>query len=618
MRRHIYDEDDEGKVLFGRTRDAWRTKRRIEFFGSPEKKALEAAKKEKNKKTNEEMARHYIAFDSKDRFPESIVKRYADAFDCVKGMIKEDNQIELGINYAHALSEVIKKKFKFVCETYPNSKAAHKERLLTLYKWCFALCAPYRLDDFMLAVEYGRPPKERFYMPRRKTLKPIVDAMQALSDGELDELFISMPPRVGKSTLCLFYMIWEICRNPERSNLYVAYSNTITEAFYNGVNEIINDNFTYSLAKIFPDATVPDGGRNAKLGTLDIGRAKRYHSLTSRSLYGTLNGACDCNGVLMADDLIGGIEEALNPDRMRSAWSKVDNNMIPRAKEQAKIIWVGTRWSLIDPIGLRLELLQNDPAYKNRRFKVFNIPALNSNDESNFFYDYEVGYSTDFYKQRRASFERNNDIASWLAQYMGQPIEREGALFTPDTMQFYNGVLPEGKPDRVFTHVDVAFGGGDYVSAPICYEYGDKVFVHDVVFNDGDKRETQPLLVNKLIYHNVNAANFEANNGGEGYKDDIDNMLREKGYRMNITSRKADNQKRKEIRIFDKAPEIREFYYLEDGKRSPEYSVFMTNLYSFKMFGKNKHDDAPDSLAGCAEMHNGAHVNSVEVFKRAF
>lgn len=77
-------------------------------------------------------------------------------------------------------------------------------------------------------------------------------------------------------------------------------------------------------------------------------------------MYGTLNGACDCSGYLISDDLIGGIEEALNKDRLMNAWSKVTNNLIPRTKQSAKKIWIGTRWSLIDPAGLRMDFLQND------------------------------------------------------------------------------------------------------------------------------------------------------------------------------------------------------------------------------------------------------------------
>ena len=37
-------------------------------------------------------------------------------------------------------------------------------------------------------------------MPRRRTLKVVVDDLQDLEDGKLDFYGLSMPPRVGKST----------------------------------------------------------------------------------------------------------------------------------------------------------------------------------------------------------------------------------------------------------------------------------------------------------------------------------------------------------------------------------------------------------------------------------
>lgn len=151
-----------------------------------------------------------------------------------------------------------------------------------------------------------------------------------------------------------------------------------------------------------------------------------------------------------------------------SAWSKVDNNLLPRAKEKAKILWCGTRWSMIDPAGLRMELLENDERFVNRRYEIINLSALDENDESQFDYDYGVGFSSEYYRMRRASFERNNDMASWDAQYMGEPIERDGALFAPGDFRYYNGVLPEGEPDRVFMAVDPAFGG-DFVASSVCF-----------------------------------------------------------------------------------------------------------------------------------------------------
>mgnify|MGYP001118992246 CR=1 FL=1 len=82
-----------------------------------------------------------------------------------------------------------------------------------LYKNALLFCAPEDFDSYMLYMEIGRSPKERFYQPRRKILKRAVEQLQRLADDELDELFLSMPPRVGKTTLLLFFLTWIIGRD---------------------------------------------------------------------------------------------------------------------------------------------------------------------------------------------------------------------------------------------------------------------------------------------------------------------------------------------------------------------------------------------------------------------
>lgn len=530
-------------------------------------------------------------------------KAYEDLFSAVREHEKEDFAFSHSTNMqmrAHIISAL--------------RETAEVQKFFDLYKRSLLFDAPHFLDSYLLYLEIDRKPSERFYQPRRRVLKMVVDALQELVDDKLDELFISMPPRVGKTTLLLFFVTWIIGRNSEMSNLYSAYSDVITKAFYNGVLEIINDPTTYKWHDVFPESKIVS--TNSQDETINIDRKKRYPSLTCRSLYGTLNGACDCNGFEISDDLIGGIEEALNKDRLIAAWSKVDNNLLPRAKETAKILWCGTRWSMIDPAGNRMNLLLNDERFKGRRYKIINLPALDENDESQFDYDHNVGFSTDYYKQRRASFERNNDMASWLAQYMGEPIEREGTLFTPDGFRYYNGVLPETVPDRIFMAVDPAWGGGDFVASPVCYQYGEDIYVHDVVYDNGDKKITQPLIVRKVIKHSVQAMEFEANKTTEDYKNGVEEKLKEQGYRLNITTRTAQGSNGKQQRIFDKAPDIRDrMIFIESGKRSKEYELFMQNVFAFKMFGKNKNDDAPDSLCMAMNMVFNP-VGVYEIFKR--
>ena len=485
-----------------------------------------------------------------------------------------------------------------------------------LRKDIFTALALYDLDSYMIALEWNRKAEEQFYLPRRKVLKQAVDAIQDLEDDKLDELFLSQPPRTGKSTLMIFAMTWKIGKNSEMSNLYSAYSDKITNKFYDGCLEVITDNVTYRWNEIFYRFGYGKPLTDGKDLTIDIGRMKHYPSLTSRSIHGTLNGACDATGWIISDDLVSGIEEAINKDRLVSLWNKVDNNLIPRGKGKTKFIWEGTRWANSDPIALRLEVLQREEN-KHIRYKVINIPALDENGESNFDYDYGVGFDTKYYLSRRASFEHNQDIASWNAQYMGEPIEREGTVFENADMNYYNGELPpDDKFVRAFMAIDPAFGGGDYTSSPVCLQYTDGVYIPDVVYDNGDKTITIPQIVEKVIAYKVTALRVECNKMTVSYKEELEKALEKKGVKINIQTKAAPNNQSKEARIFDKAPTIRGFYFLDENKRSKAYTTFMVNVYSFRVTGHNKHDDAPDSLAMAADFIERPTVAKVEAVRR--
>ena len=496
-------------------------------------------------------------------------------------------------------------------EAYPliqefRSAIAHVDsrEVRDIYKKLYLLTARDIFDDFMVYIEWNRPVAQQYWLPRRKKLKKIADALQAMEDDELDELFISLPPRVGKTTLILFFMLWVILRDSERSNLYCSYSDSVVAVFYKGLLEVLNDPYTYAWKDVFPECFV--SSTNAKDLLLNINRDKRYASFTGRSIGGSLNGSCDCKGYSVCDDAVSGIEEAMNKERLMTLWSKVENNYLPRGVgDKVKHLWIGTRWSLVDPQGLRLELLKNEPKFASIRWKVVSIPALDENDESNFDYAFGVGFTTEQYQQRRASFERNNDYASWAAQFQNEPLERDGAVFAPDQLRFYNGVLPDATPDRVFMAIDPAWGGGDYCSGPICFQYGDNdIFVADVIYSDAEKNITQPLIAAKAEQWGVQAISVEATKMTAAYADGIEDELKNRGLHVNVqrsTSHYTGNGK--EQRIFDKAPDIRmHMVFLAEGHRSKEYELFMQNVYSFTITGRNKHDDAPDSLAMAVNM----------------
>ena len=74
-------------------------------------------------------------------------------------------------------------------------------------------------DSYCVYLEWNREPQKKFYLPRRKVLYPLVQDLQDLADGKLDFLGVSMPPRTGKSTLCIFFMTWLMGKRPDTANV---------------------------------------------------------------------------------------------------------------------------------------------------------------------------------------------------------------------------------------------------------------------------------------------------------------------------------------------------------------------------------------------------------------
>ena len=542
---------------------------------------------------------------------------YEDLLARIKAVIKKSGEFEAYQDYFDTLRLLGKedKKKSFEHNLWLRKETARLVReskdpetiikFFELNKKTYLYMAQDDFDSYCIYLEWNREPQKRFYLPRRKVLYPLVQDLQDLADGKIDFLGVSMPPRTGKSSLCIFFMTWLMGKNPDTANVMSGHSDKLTDGFYREVLTILTDNETYLWADVFPTVRLVD--TSAKNETIDLNRKKRFPTFTARSIGGTLTGAVEIGegGCLYVDDLIEDLEESLNPDRLQAKYDAYLNQLKDRKKEGAKELMVGTRWNVLDPLGRIQQQYADNPRY---RFRV--IPALNEKGESNFVYDYGVGFTTEYYLDMKASI----DDATWCAKYMGRPYVREGLLFPADELRYYNGTLPDGEPYKVAV-CDVAWGGGDSLAMVFAYVYGNDVYIHDVIFNKGDKTVTQPVIIGRAKQLMPNKIRFEANNGGGEYADAINEKLRSDGVHINIIARKAPNNQSKMGRIIQFSPDIKKFYFRDAKNRSQEYQAFMDELTMFSQAGKNAHDDAPDSLAMLAdELYRG--LARVEVAAR--
>ncbi len=464
----------------------------------------------------------------------------------------------------------------------------HEAEYRDLYWKLILFEAPWWFESYMTYMERNRRPEKKFYEPRRKTLHVVAMDLQDLEDRKIDFLGVSLPPRVGKSTICIFFISWVMGKRPNAHNAMSGHSGILADGFY---SEALNLMFSedYTFGEIFPNVRLRN--KSAEKKEILLNDPDRFASLVCRGIDGTWTGAVDisADGYLYVDDLVRDREESLSPIRLEKRFQDYLNVLVDRKNDGTRELMVGTRWNVLDPLGKIEAKKKGDPRYRFRR-----IPALNEKGESNFDYDYGVGFSTGYYIEMRSRLDPNE----WMAKYQQMPFVREGLLFPESELRFYNGVLPEGD-SRVVAACDVAWGGGDSLSMPIGREYpnGD-VYIFDWVFNKGYKEETIPIVAGKIIGNEITQINFEANNGGEMYRKYIDDVFIKKRYPCSTSDTKAPGQMAKMSKIIAASGDIkRNFIFLEPSKRSKEYSDAMDELEFFVQIGKNEHDDAPDSLS---------------------
>lgn len=535
-----------------------------------------------------------------------------EVFNKILRRIKEEyNDYELWNALYVLVKEMEKDKWEFsaklkkaISDYLP--KATIKNELEELFRETLLLEAKgLRFDSYMQYIELPREPERKFWLPRRKQLLFVCEAIQKLIDDELDILTISLPPGSGKSTLEIFLHSMLIGANPDKPSLASGHSGILTNSIYEGVLSIITDTEEYLWKDVFPKAG--DVITNAKEQTIDIGKKHRFSSLTCRAIGASLTGATRCEQFLTADDLVSGIEEALSVPRMDKLWQLYTNDLKSRKKMGCKELHLATRWSVHDPIG-RLQVMYED----NPRFLSIVVPALDENGKSNFNYDYGVGFDEDYFKD----MEDNYDEPSFQALFMNRPIEREGLLYPPESLKRYFD-LPEGEPDAIVGVCDTKDRGKDYCVLPVAYVYGQNYYIEDVICDNSLPEIVDKRLVEILCKHNVQMVRFESNSAGGRIANDVQKALKERNQRCSISTKYTTATK--ETKIIVNSSWVKEHCYFKEREtyiKNSDYGRFMTMLCSYTQMGKNPHDDAPDALAMLAEFVQSLSLMKVEVFKR--
>ena len=488
----------------------------------------------------------------------------------------------------------------------PHTKIEEKYRGHYLMKRLNLMLAPKYFHHYCIYLEWNRDPKKRFYQPRMKALYPLAREMQRLEDDELDLLCISLPPGVGKTTLALFFLSWIGGKHPDMQMLESSHNVAFLRGCYDELLRICDPDGEYLYADVFPNSPVVE--TNAKDLRIDLQTPKRFQTFQLTSVGAGNAGKVRATKLLYCDDLVDGIETAVNPVQLDKLWNLYATDLRQRKQgDVCKELHIATRWSVNDVIG-RLEMMYGTDA----RAKFINVPALNGLGQSNFDYPYGLGFSTEMYKAQKEAMSE----LDWNAIYMGIPVERDALLFPREELQRFME-LPTDEPDAVFAVCDTKDKGDDYFCMPIVYQYGERFFLADVVYDNRLPDVVIPRMARKLVEHGVKQCRFESNSAGGRIALEVDRLVKENGGFMNITTKYTTANKQTKILVnADFAKNY--ILYKDDSACDREYLAFLNGLCSYTHVGKNLHDDAPDAMAMFADYIQSGVGNRIEIRKRPF
>lgn len=466
------------------------------------------------------------------------------------------------------------------------------------------------VDSFFRYIEHKREPKERFYMPRRKQFLKIglVDALQGMIDDKYDILCISLIPGAGKTTIEKFFNAAVIGWYPKDFNLFYSHSGDITRMYYDGMYDIVTNADEYAWNEIFPDLQVTS--TNAKVEQFNVGKYKPFPSVQCTSVGSKNAGKVRASKFLLVDDMIGGIEEALNPMILEKLWSKYSVDARQRKIQDTdgkncKEIHIATRWSVQDVIGRIQNMYVGNP-----RVKVIAVPDIDPvTGQSNFDYEFS-GFDVSFFEDQQLLM----DEISYKCLYKQEPIEREGLLFPDDKIRRYLN-LPHGTPELITAQCDTKGKGTDYFVLPVLQKYGDDYYCVDAVCdNTADYEMQYENAANILVNNEVQECEFERNAGGDRVAMEVNKRVESKGWICNITDTPTETNK--EARIFQCSSWILQHVIFKDPskyKPNEPYGIMMSLLKQYSVSGKKQLDDVPDVFSNFAiRITSGNRVAKVE------
>lgn len=430
-----------------------------------------------------------------------------------------------------------------------------------------------------------------FYKEDRWHLIKLCNDLQALYEGTLinptnnkpyKKLMLNIPPRHGKSRTLVNFCRWVLGRSEKNRIITASYNDDQASEFSRFTRDGIREEKTFGYEviynDIFPNTKIKKDNSSFEKWALE----GEFFNYKGSGVGGSITGK-GCN-IAITDDLIKDAETAYNESALDKIWLWYTGTFLSRKETGSIEIMNMTRWSKKDPCGRVLNSKAGNDWYV-LKLEAYNeiqgmlCPFLLSLDEYNFLSDPE-----------------NFDNAIFRANYHQEPLDIKGKLYNLATYDY----LPSNI-DRIIAFIDTADQGNDFLSMPVGAVVGEFIYIIDWVYTKEPFEVSENLVVECLQRNNVDICKVESNSGGRQFARNIERLLQEN--KVNTYIEWFAQTSNKMGRILTHSSNINAKVLLPKSFYHTHREVYNA-LNDFQKEGKNKNDDAPDSLTGLYEMIN--------------
>lgn len=419
--------------------------------------------------------------------------------------------------------------------------------------------------------------------------KKIAYKLQEVIDGKCKRLIINIAPRYGKTELAVkAFIAYGFAINPRCKFLHVSYSQELAVSN----SEDVRDNFILNpeYDRFFNVGLSPSSTSKKKWVTKSGGVL--YATATGGQVTGFGAGEVDTeedffNNYKEANKFSGAIviDDPIKPEDAESSLirSKVNQRYESTLKNRVN--------SVNTPIIIIMQRLHEDDLCGHLlqeygdEWDVLKLPCIDEDGKPLWEFKHNLEW---------LESEREKNPVNFSRQYMQDPKSREGLLYGEGFKTYAS--LPSG---QIFNYTDTADTGSDFLCSISYLVNGGYAYVIDVVYDDRKNEITESIVAQSLWQSQVNICYVESNNGGRAFSRNVERMSRELG-NGNIQMKPFHQSKNKVARILSNSSNVINHILMPEGWES-RYKKFHKDVTGYLAKGKNKNDDAPDTLTGIFE-----------------